>query len=272
MMFDKELKVAQELILQAGRIVMKHYATEIEVDLKKEREPVTQADRESNEFITTEISKLFPHDGILAEESKDNRERLQKERVWLIDPMDGTREFVDKVGQFAVMIGLAVGGHPVLGVVYQPTTDTMFYAIKEQGAFVRRNGETRKLSVSNISDTRQMRMVVSRSHRSPLVTSIKETLGIAKEVASGSVGLKVGLLAEQKSDLYPHPNSKTKEWDTCAPEIILTEAGGRITDCWGAPLIYNKENVFNAKGFVASNAYCHDEIIERIQPFLASMD
>lgn len=92
------------------------------------------------------------------------------------------------------------------------------------------------------------------------------------DVSSGSVGLKVGLLADQQADLYIHPNSKTKEWDTAAPQIILEEAGGKMTDCWGRPLKYNKQNVYNAQGYVASNGQRHDEIVEKITPFLSQMD
>ncbi|MFQ5652704.1 MAG: 3'(2'),5'-bisphosphate nucleotidase CysQ [bacterium] len=266
------MSIAQELSVEAGRIVLKHYDGVIEVGMKGPNDPVTQADKDSNEFITQQLQKLFPQDGILAEESRDDLSRLEKQRVWLVDPMDGTREFVDKVGQFAVMIGLAHQGRPVLGVVYQPTTDTMFYAVQGRGAHLRRGGEKRRLAVSQVARMEEMRLVVSRSHRAPLVTAIKETLGLQKEVASGSVGLKVGLLVEQKSDLYLHPNSKTKEWDTCAPQIILEEAGGCMTDCWGEPLRYNKKNVFNAQGFVASNKRLHAEIVTRMRPFLDNLD
>ncbi|RMF57871.1 MAG: 3'(2'),5'-bisphosphate nucleotidase CysQ [Calditrichaeota bacterium] len=271
-MFAKELQAATEIVREAGKIVLSFYHMDYEVQFKNEKEPVTQADHASNDYITGRLRELFPEDGILAEESKDDLSRLEKKRVWLVDPMDGTREFIDKVGQFSVMIGLVKNGRPVLGVVYQPTTDTLFYAAKDRGAFVTRNGASRALKVSDIVDPSEMRLVVSRSHRSHLVDAMKESLGIEKEVSSGSVGLKVGLMVEQKSDLYLHPNSKTKEWDTCAPEIILREAGGRISDCWGEPLRYNKENVFNHKGFVASNGRSHFEIVEKIKPFLDQMD
>ncbi|MCH9007422.1 3'(2'),5'-bisphosphate nucleotidase CysQ [candidate division KSB1 bacterium] len=271
-MLEKELNLAQELSLEAGRIVMSFYDTDVSVSWKNETDPVTQADKDSNEFITAELSKLFSDDGILAEESKEDLNRLSKSRVWLVDPMDGTKEFIEKVGQFSVMIGLVENGRPVLGVVYQPTTDMMLFAVKGDGAFVVRAGEKISVRVSDVAAVDQMRMVVSRSHRAPLVDTIKDTLGIEKEVASGSVGLKVGLLVEQKSDLYIHPNSKTKEGDTCAPQIILEEAGGQMTDCWGNPLTYNKEDVFNAKGFIASNGKAHAGILNKISPFLDQMD
>lgn len=271
-MLTKELATAKELALEAGRIVLRYYDQDIEVGLKKEKEPVTQADKDSNTFITTELANVFPDDGILAEESKDDLSRLNRQRIWIIDPMDGTKEFIDKVGQFAVMIGLAEDGIPTLGVVYQPTTGMMLLAVRGQGAHLVIDGQKRQVHVSDVQDIPDMRLVVSRSHRSHLVDSIRNSLEIKKEVASGSVGLKVGLLIQQQSDLYIHPNSKTKEWDTAAPQIILEEAGGTITDCWGNPLKYNKENVYNDKGFIASNGKRHTEIIETIEPFLSGMD
>lgn len=267
-MLTKELEIAIGLAKEAGSIVLEYYHQDYDVNLKGGKEPVTEADHASNTFITNELQKLFPDDGILAEESKDNQKRLERKRVWLVDPMDGTKEFIEKIGQFAVMIGLVENNRPILGAVYQPTTDTLYAATKDSGAFIVRNGQKSPLKVSEISQIEDMRLVISRSHRSPLVDEIKQVLGLQKEVSSGSVGLKVGLMVENKSDLYIHPNPKTKEWDTCAPEIILSEAGGVFTDCWGEPLKYNKENVFNDKGFVASNGRAHEEIIEKIKPFL----
>lgn len=267
-MLADELQIAIQLTKEAGQIVMQYYHQDYRVDLKKENEPVTLADRASNEFITEELRRYFPEDGLLAEESKDDLQRLRKRRIWVVDPMDGTREFIDKIGQFAVMVGLAEDGRPILGVVYQPTTDVLYFAVKDNGAFVSRNGDKRPLRISDVSEVREMRLVISRSHRAALVDKMKRALEIEKEVSSGSVGLKVGLMVETKSDLYLHPNSKTKEWDTCAPEIILHEAGGKMTDCWGQPLRYNKRNVYNDKGFVASNGRCHHEILARIKPFL----
>jgi len=271
-MLKRELQAARELCLGAGRILLEHYAREVTVHMKDGNSPVTQADRDSNQFITTKLGELFPDDGILAEESKDGAERLAKRRVWVVDPMDGTKEFIDKVGQFAVMIGLVEDGHPVLGAVYQPTTEMMLFAVKGEGAFLQQAGETKRVSVSDLKAPRAMRLVVSRSHRSPLVDAIMQALEIEQDVKSGSVGLKVGLQVKQDSDLYIHPNSKTKEWDTAAPQIILEEAGGKMTDCWGAPLSYNKEDTYNRKGFVASNGQAHDEIVSRIEPFLSDMD
>lgn len=271
-MFFKELKDASELVKKAGEIILKYYDQDVEIEYKKGDGPVTEADKASNEFLVSSLRELYPDDAILSEESKDDRTRLEKRRVWLVDPMDGTREFIDKVGQFSAMIGLVEKGRPVLGVVYQPTTRVLFSAATNMGAHISFNGEKQRLHVSDLADISKMRLVVSRSHRSPLVDAMMEAMGIKQDIASGSVGLKVGLLVQQKCDLYLHPNSKTKEWDTCAPEVIVREAGGKITDCWGEPLRYNKENVYNQKGFVVSNGKSHFEIVDKIRPFLDQMD
>jgi len=271
-MFSKELQDASELVKKAGEIILKYYDQDVDIEYKKGDGPVTEADKASNEFLVSSLRELYPDDAILSEESKDDRTRLSKRRVWLVDPMDGTREFIDKVGQFSAMIGLVEKGRPVLGVVYQPTTGVLFSAAVNMGAFISFNGERQRMQVSDLTDVSAMRLVVSRSHRSPLVDAMKESMGIKHDIASGSVGLKVGLLVQQKCDLYLHPNSKTKEWDTCAPEVIVREAGGKITDCWGEPLRYNKENVYNQKGFVVSNGKSHFEIIDKIRPFLDQMD
>ncbi|MCG8606475.1 3'(2'),5'-bisphosphate nucleotidase CysQ [bacterium] len=267
-MFENELEIATRIVKEAGQVLLKYYDQDFDVEFKKGDGPVTEADKASNAFITHQLREHFPKDSILAEESKDNLDRLKAQRVWIVDPMDGTKEFIDKVGQFAAMIGLVEEGVPVLGLVYQPTTDSLYSAVRNEGAFLERSGDRTAVKVSDVAQTSEMRLVVSRSHRASLVETMKTALGIHKDISSGSVGLKVGLMVERRSDLYLHPNSKTKEWDTCAPQIILEEAGGKITDCWGEPLRYNKANPYNDRGFVASNNTVHKEIIEKIQPYL----
>ena len=164
-MLSNELKNATDIVKEAGRILLEYYHQDYKIEFKKGDGPVTEADKASNDFIISRLRELYPDDGILSEESKDDFKRLEKERVWSVDPMDGTREFIDKVGQFAAMIGLVENGKSVLGVVYQPTTDTLFSAVKGQGAFLIRKGEKSQRKVYDFSDPSRMRLVVSRSHR-----------------------------------------------------------------------------------------------------------
>ena len=118
------------------------------------------------------------------------------------------------------------------------------------------------MRVSEISSPERMLMVVSRSHRDTRIDDVQYLLGISNEVACGSVGLKVGLVAEQRGDFYIHPSGHTKAWDTCASQVILEEAGGKMSDCYGAPLKYNVRDVLNHRGVLASNALIHDQLVE----------
>jgi 3'(2'), 5'-bisphosphate nucleotidase len=261
---EKELEVAKRLARAAGQILLEIYAGEHQVAWKGYDNPVTAADHAANELIVAELRRQFPEDGILSEEALDDRFRLNKARVWMVDPMDGTKQFIERIGEFSVMIGLAVDGAAQLGVVYHPTVDRMFYAAPGLGAFVEEAWTTKRLRVSPLSEPAQMVTAMSRSHHSPVVDRIRHQLGIARELRSGSVGLKFGLLAEGRAHLYIHPGSKTNQWDTCAPEAILRAAGGRVTDTTGAPLSYNTPEIRNLRGVVASNGVIHDAALAAI--------
>jgi 3'(2'), 5'-bisphosphate nucleotidase len=268
-----ELRLALELAREAGAAILDIYEGPLEIEQKADagdREPVTQADRIANEIIVQRLGREFPEDGILAEESVDTERRLGKSRVWMIDPLDGTTGFIDGNGDFAVQIGLAENGECVLGVVYQPLTGVLYRAVRGHGAWVERPAaETERASVSNHIDFLTMRLAASRSHRSPRMDKVVQKFGVKQEVRRGSVGIKVGLIVEQQCDLYVHLSPRTKQWDTCAPEIILQEAGGKLTDLFGCPLRYNSPEVQNQNGIVASNGVAHQKIIEALGPLLA---
>lgn len=271
--YGHELKVALRLAREAGAGLLEYYNVplhiERKVDADKYTEPVTQADRVANELIVQGLHREFPEDGILAEESVDTKRRLTKRRVWMVDPMDGTNGFIARDGDFAVQIGLAVDGRSVLGVVYQPLPDVLYRATEGAGSWIEREGfEPERAHVSDNREIAKMRLAASRNHRSPRMDVVVRSLGIEEEVQRGSVGIKVGLIIEQQCDLYIHLSPRTKQWDTCAPEVILTEAGGRMTDLFGQPLGYNNVDVQNRNGLVASNGAAHDFIIESLAPLL----
>lgn len=265
--------VALELAREAGAAILDFYEGPLEILQKADAydgEPVTQADKLANEIIVSRLLREFPGDGILAEESIDTAHRLDKSRVWMIDPLDGTTGFIDRNGDFAVQIGLSENGECVLGVVYQPLTGVLYRAVKGSGAWTERAGyKAERLHVSEQLQISEMRLAASRSHRSPRMDTVFHALGLKDEVRRGSVGIKVGLIVEQQCDLYIHLSPRTKQWDTCAPEVILSEAGGRLTDLFGQPLRYNHTEVQNRNGVVASNGVAHSMIIERLQPLLA---
>ncbi|HEY0005667.1 MAG TPA: 3'(2'),5'-bisphosphate nucleotidase CysQ [Pyrinomonadaceae bacterium] len=273
-LYGAELEVALRLARDAGAAILDYYDRPLYVEHKVSpgdySEPVTEADRLSNTLIVRGIREAFPEDGILAEESLDTDRRLSKRRVWMIDPIDGTQGFISGTGDFAVQIGLAVEGQSVLGVVYQPLPDLLYWAARDAGAWIERAGfEPERAQVSDQSEIESMWLAASRSHRSPRMDKVVRRLGIKEEVKRDSVGIKVGLLIERQCDLYIHLSSRTKQWDTCAPEVILHEAGGRLTDIFGAPLRYNSPDVQNHNGILASNGAAHDRIVEQLAPLLA---
>jgi 3'(2'), 5'-bisphosphate nucleotidase len=270
--YEREMRVALDVAREAGAAILEFYEGPLHIEQKadaEDREPVTQADKVANEIIVRRIQQEFHNDGILAEESEDTARRLSKERVWMIDPLDGTTGFIEGNGDFAVQIGLIEKGQPVLGVVYQPLTGVLYRASRGTGTWIERPQlESEQGQVSSCEEITKMRLAASRSHRSPRMDQVVNAFGLKEEVRRGSVGIKVGLLVEQQCDLYVHLSPRTKQWDTCAPEIILSEAGGTITDLFGNPLVYNKPDLQNRNGVVASNGVVHHRIIERLKPLL----
>lgn len=270
---EHELEVATELARAAGAILLQHYHSPFLVEQKvnalKELEEVTAADREANDLIVQRLATEFPDDGILAEESADTERRLEKARVWMIDPMDGTKNFIQRDGDFAVQIGLAIDGESVAGVVYQPIRDVLYRAARGAGSWIEApDRETVRMSVSDVIAPHEMVLASSRSHRSPRMERVVSRFGFKDEVRRGSVGVKIGLITEQQADLYLHLSPSTKQWDTCGPEIILIEAGGRLTDLFGQPLRYNGVRVDNRNGIVATNGAAHEMVIENLAPLL----
>jgi 3'(2'), 5'-bisphosphate nucleotidase len=203
---------------------------------------------------------------IVAEESPHPTTGLTAGRVWYVDPIDGTREFIAKSGEFSVMIGLAVEGRSRLGVVYRPDRDLLFGGIADQEAWVIEGRLRRPLSVSNRTDPGSLCLAVSRSHRHPRMDAIREKMGIRQEMRCGSVGLKIALIATGEADLYIEPGPYTSAWDACGPEAIVTGAGGRFTDLLGSPLLYGSGDLKNRRGLVATNGACHDRAIAAIAP------
>ena len=270
--YERELEVVVDLARAAGKTILEQYEKPLRVETKShddDIEPVTQADRIANELIVNGLNAVFPSDGILAEESVDTERRLSKSRVWMVDPLDGTNGFIDGNGDFAVQIGLVEDGEPVIAVVYVPLSRTLYRAVVGHGAWIERpQRETEQAAVSDRKTFATMRLAASRSHRSPRMSKVVQRFGFREEVQRGSVGIKVGLLVEQECDVYIHLSPRTKQWDTCAPQLILTEAGGRMTDLFGEPLNYNVPDVQNRNGLVASNGVSHDRIIATLAPLL----
>jgi 3'(2'), 5'-bisphosphate nucleotidase len=272
-MMEKELETAIRLARTAGVTILEFYEHGFEIEEKIQSdnfsEPVTIADRTASQMIVEGLSDAFPNDGILSEEEFDDKERLNKRRVWVIDPLDGTFGFINKNGDFAVQIGLAADSEAILGVVYLPTSNVLYFAAKGEGTWMIESGKApERLKVSSETDFAQMNLAVSRNHRSPRMSLVMESLGLRKEIGRGSVGLKIGLIVQRFCDLYIHLSPRTKHWDTCAPEIILRESGGRMTDLFGERIVYNTPDVNNHNGVLASNGASHDLTVAKLKPLL----
>jgi len=261
-MLERELSAAVEIARGAGRILLDIYARDFSVAYKGKNDPVTEADQLANTYIVGELKKRFPDDGIVAEETADQSDALKKGRCWFVDPLDGTKEFIAKNGEFSVMIGLAIEGASMLGVVLQPSHDKLYRGVVGHGAALEEKGETRALRVSDKHDPAQLKLVVSRSHRPANIEQIMQRLGAREEMPSGSVGVKVGLIAEQKADLYVHVSDKSSLWDACAPEAILHAAGGRFTHVDGTAVQYASADMQNRRGILACNAATFDRVLE----------
>ena len=266
-----ELDVALRLARQAGAVIMDFYQTGLAVDHKEGDEPVTAADRAADDLIAAGLRGAFSGDGLLTEESADDLSRLEKERVWIVDPLDGTTEFITETGDFAVQIALTRRGQPVLGVVYHPVESRFFYAVRGRGAYQVRDGRTARLQVSAKPDPAEMCLVASRSHYSAFVEAARQLLGIREVSRMGSVGLKVGLLAQGMCDLYLATNV-AKEWDLCAPHALILEAGGMLTNLCGESLTYNNAEVAECRGLIGSNGQAHTQIVEILAPLLEKME
>jgi 3'(2'), 5'-bisphosphate nucleotidase len=260
-MFSGEIDEAIRIARGAGEILMEVYATDFGVSYKAKSDPVTEADMRANAYIVSELRRAFPDDGIVAEESEDRTDALRDGRCWYVDPVDGTKEFVARNGEFAVMLGLAVDGVSTAGVVFQPVTDRLYSGVVGDGATLEQHGARRALRVSEVSDPTALRLVVSRSHRNRAVAAVVDRLRIAQVRQTGSVGLKAGLIASSNADLYIHMSDKSSAWDACGPEAVLRAAGGRFTDLAGNPYRYGGKDMRNRGGILACNAAAYDEVL-----------
>ncbi len=254
-----------KIVKKAGEETLVYYNGEFNVKDKGDDSPVTEADISSNNII---LKNLLRYDyGIISEEEKDNIERFTKTRVWVIDPLDGTKDFINKTDEFSIIIGLVEKNEdgkyrPILGLVYMPATNVLYYALKGEGSFVQKNGEEKRLFVS--ADNSQIKMIGSRFHESELELSLMKKLGVLEKITCGSVGVKIGKIAEGVANFNMNPSNKTSEWDVCAPDIILKEAGGIFTDLAGNEFTYNKKELRNNFGYLAASKGVYNKILQNL--------
>lgn len=241
----------------AGQEILKEYHKEVPsgIDWKADNSPLTIADKLSHQVIARELNRLYPEIPLLSEEGANiqYQERKKWDRFFCVDPVDGTKEFIKKTGHFTVNIALIEKSSPVLGVIYVPAQNLIYYSEKNRGAF-RQHGDESPAQIKadrEFSDTAGLSVVASRDHAGPRVQKLFKAFPDAQTLSIGS-SLKFCLVAEGKANLY-YRDVPTYEWDTAAAQAIVEEAGGLVLIENGTPLTYNKENLLNPSLITVGN-------------------
>lgn len=242
--------MALNAIKKASSIVMEVYHDDFTINIKNDNSEVTNADLASEKIIKEELTKHFPSYAILSEESVDTTKRLSNEYCFIVDPLDGTKDFVNKTNNFAINIALAYKQEIVLGLISVPCKNIIYYAIKGQGAYKIEDNKVTQIHVCNDRDN--LTMVTSKFFSKG--NDKYATHPLIKEIISIGSSYKAGLIAEGKASICIKEDPYTKEWDTAPSEIIIREAGGMMTDLYGKERLYNKEDVHNHDGFIIANS------------------
>ncbi len=270
--WPREIHIASTLARQAGEVIMNIYKKDFSVSYKGANDPVTEADQQANTLIVKGLMTAFPDDRVVAEESPLPLEAQTTGRVWYVDPLDGTKEFISRNGEFSIMIGLTLNARTQLGVVYWPTEEQLFGGITDQEAWMEYQGIRYPLKAAQTKSPPALSIVASRSHRSPHLSAIKQKLNIQEEHPMGSVGLKIGFIAKGGADFYMEPGPYTKAWDACAPEAILRGAGGCFTDIHGNPIQYGTNEFRNLHGILGSTKDCHERVLKTLTGLCSTCD
>lgn len=262
------VKTIIEIANSAGKILLKYHKKELKVDYKRDEfDPVTIADRESDQFLRNKIHELFPNDLILSEENSYTPESFLG-RVWMIDPLDGTKDFVNGGDCYSIIIGLLEDKEPVFGCVAIPARRQLFFAEKGKGAYEKTQESFIKLKVTNIDKISESRLITRSKYgeERPLEDKIK-LIPFKSMAPEGSVGTRICLIAAGKAEANINSNLHVNKWDTLGAEVILEEAGGKITDFYGNRLDYIQEENMWSNSFLASNRVLHEELLKKIKEF-----
>ncbi|MBN8238609.1 3'(2'),5'-bisphosphate nucleotidase CysQ [Marinobacter hydrocarbonoclasticus] len=244
------IKIADE----ASEKVLHIYQSDFKVNYKEDHSPITAADIASHDIIVKGLRQISRDIPVLSEEGAEIpwEERKKWRRFWLIDPIDGTKDFTQRTGEFTVNIAMIEDGEPVMGVVVAPALKEAFWGIKGEGAHMRdRTGRVHRIRVAEPKDT--LRVVASKNHLNEETRAFIDTLGAHETVQAGS-SLKFCRIAEGHADIYPRMGP-TSEWDTAAAHAVLVAAGGKVQTPEGQPLVYGKENILNPNFIAAGNWY-----------------
>jgi 3'(2'), 5'-bisphosphate nucleotidase len=247
-----DLHQIKEVAIRAGALLMEIYDSSYEVKTKEDQSPLTKADLTSNAFIIKELKKLYPNVSILSEETKDDLNRLRHEWLFIVDPLDGTKEFIKHNGNFTVNIALVHRQRSILGIVHAPALKKTYYSLQGLGAY-EDSVDGHNICIGVTDKLTDLNLVGSASHKTQEDEKLVEenALHIKTYKQLGSA-LKGCMVASGEADVY-YRFGKTGEWDTAAMQIIVEEAGGIFREISGKPMIYNRFNPYNEKGFFAVN-------------------
>jgi len=265
---DSTLLTVLDTARKASGKILEIYESDFLIDFKKGKEPVTQADRIADRILIKNLRENFPDDAFLTEENGYLEGRIKNpKRVWFIDPIDGTKEFIKKNGEFAIQIALTENGALKMGLILQPVTGRVFAASVGRGCFTLQKDKTWKRILIRKRNTPKLVVALSRSHPSSLAIAVGKELGLTGIFEHGSVGLKLMAIAEGKAHYYLNDSNSTKAWDIAGPEILFKEAGGIVTDLFGRTFSYDPHNPFHKAGLLASaNKSLHRKILAAIRP------
>lgn len=278
-MLEPLLELARTVGWGAADILHRYYQGDHDLDIQKaSTDPVTAADLAVNEYILKTLQNELGIEqfGYLSEESfVPGVTPYPQPYVWIIDPLDGTRDFIQRTGEYAVHIALTEAGRPILSVVVWPETQTLYCATLGGGTYAQtRSGETRKITVAQAERFEDMRLVSSRSHRDQRFDALLSRLPQKQQTFVGSVGCKIATILEHRAEFYLSLSTKSapKDWDLAAPELILTEAGGQFTHFDLTPIQYNCADVAQWGGFLASNGQNHAELCQTVTQILKTLE
>jgi len=252
---EREVEVARSAALAAGRILLRHYRRgSYKVGSKGYDNPVTTADLEADRTIKRMLTRAFPDYGWLSEETADTSDRLGRRRVWIVDPLDGTKEFIKGIPEFCVAIALVERGAPILGITYNPVKDEMFWAARGMGCHL--NDDAVRVTRTRV--LKRARVLASRSETARGEWEVYR--GVLRVSPTGSVAYKLALVAGGKADATFSRTPKN-EWDIAAGAALVTEAGGMMTDIRGRAMRFNQKRTVRS-GMIASNGLLHQALVK----------
>lgn len=272
------LAIALDVGLGAANILRSYYhetAKNSNLDVQyKHNEPVTVADIAVSQYILESLQAALGNEDFAYISEETYQSQLSEdipEWVWIIDPLDGTRDFIEKTGDYAIHIALVNKTRPILAVVAVPEAEKLYYATKGGGTFVKTRDASIPLKVSSSKRVEDLTLVISRSHRNERLNYLLQHLPCQNQKAVGSVGCKIATIVEQQADVYISLSGKSapKDWDIAAPELILTEAGGKFTHFDGTPLQYNTGDINQWGGLLASTSQHHEVLCQKAERALA---